>query len=54
MTGYGGVTVLAPCTKISIQYPYHWRFNNVIQLISSGSHLLLSTIPTDATATNQD
>jgi Flp pilus assembly protein TadG len=54
MNNYGGVTVLAPCTKISIQYPYQWRFNNVIQLISSGSHLLLSTIPTDATAANQD
>jgi len=52
--GAGGATVLAPCTKVSIQYPYQWRFNNVIQLISSGSHFLLSTIPTDATATNQD
>jgi len=54
MNNYGGATVLAACTKVSIQYPYQWRFNNVIQLISSGSHFLLSTIPTDATAANQD
>ncbi|HXY09876.1 MAG TPA: TadE/TadG family type IV pilus assembly protein [Terriglobales bacterium] len=54
MTNYGGATVLAPCTKITIQYPYQWRFNNVIQLISPGSHFLLSTIQTDATVANQD
>jgi len=54
MTNYGGSTVLAPCTKITIQYPYQWRFNNVIQLISPGSHFLLSTIQTDATVANQD
>jgi len=54
MNNYGGATVLAPCTKITISYPYQWRFNNVIQLISPGSHFLLSTIPTDATVANQD
>jgi Flp pilus assembly protein TadG len=54
MNNYGGSTVLAPCTKITISYPYQWRFNNVIQLISPGSHFLLSTIPTDATVANQD
>jgi len=54
MANYGGSTVLAPCTKITISYPYQWRFNNVIQLISPGSHFLLSTIQTDATVANQD
>jgi len=54
MNSYGGVTVYAPCTKVSIQYPYQWRFNNVIQLIAPGSHFALSTIPTDATAANQN
>ncbi|HTS60232.1 MAG TPA: TadE family protein [Terriglobales bacterium] len=54
MNNYGGVTVLAPCTKITISYPYQWRFNNVIQLVAPGSHFLLSTIQTDATVANQD
>lgn len=54
MSNYGGSTVYAPCTQVSIQYPYQWRFDNVIQLISPGSHLLLSTIQTNATAANQD
>jgi Flp pilus assembly protein TadG len=52
--GAAGVTVYAPCTKVSIQYPYQWHFNNVIQLVSPGTSLLLSTIQTDATALNQD
>jgi Flp pilus assembly protein TadG len=54
MPNYGGATVYAPCTEVTIQYPYQWRFDNVIQLISPGSHLLLSTIQTNATAANQD
>jgi Flp pilus assembly protein TadG len=56
MNNYGatGVTVSAPCTKVSIQYPYQWHFNNVIQLVSPGTSFLLSTIQTDATAVNQD
>jgi Flp pilus assembly protein TadG len=54
MNNYGGVTVLAPCTMVTISYPYQWRFNNVIQLIAPGSHFLLSTIQTNATVANQD
>ncbi|HXW92564.1 MAG TPA: TadE/TadG family type IV pilus assembly protein [Terriglobales bacterium] len=54
MNNYGGATVYAPCTEVIIQYPYQWRFDNVIQLISPGTHFLLSTIQTNATATNQD
>jgi Flp pilus assembly protein TadG len=52
--GAAGNTVYAPCTKVTLQYPYQWHFNNVIQLISPGSRLALSTIPTDATAANQN
>jgi Flp pilus assembly protein TadG len=54
MTNYGGSTVLTPCTRITISYPYQWRFNNVIQLIAPGGHFLLSTIQTNATVANQD
>jgi Flp pilus assembly protein TadG len=56
MSNYGGtgVTAYAPCTKVSIQYPYEWHFNNVIRLISPGSSFLLSTIQTNATAENLD
>jgi len=54
MTNYGGSTFYAPCTKVSIQYPYQWHFNNVIQLISPGSNFSLSNIQSDATAANQD
>ncbi len=54
LNNYGGVTVYAPCTKVSILYPYQWHFNNVIQLLSPGTSFLLSTIPANATAANQD
>jgi Flp pilus assembly protein TadG len=52
--GAGGPTVSAPCTNVAIAYPYQWHFNNVIQLISPGSSFALTTIPTDATAANQE
>jgi len=54
MNNYGGITVYAPCTKVTIQYPYQWHFNNVIQLISPGSNFLLGTIQTNGTVANQD
>jgi Flp pilus assembly protein TadG len=56
MSSYGGLSspVYAPCTKVTISYPYQWHFNNVIQLVSPGANFALSTIPTDATAVNQD
>jgi|SRR5579862_6010569 len=54
MTNYGGVTVYAPCTKVSITYPYQWHFNNVLHLISPGSTFLLGTIPANATVANLD
>jgi Flp pilus assembly protein TadG len=54
MSNYGGVTVNAPCTVVTISYPYQWHFNNVIQLISPGSSLGLTNIQTNATVANQD
>jgi Flp pilus assembly protein TadG len=54
MNNYGGTTVYAPCTKVSITYPYQWHFNNVLHLISPGSSFLLSTIPANATVANLD
>ncbi|HXZ31413.1 MAG TPA: TadE family protein [Terriglobales bacterium] len=55
LNNYGGITpVYAPCTRVTIQYPYQWHFNNVLQLISPGSSFLLSTIQTNATVANLD
>jgi hypothetical protein len=56
MSNYGanGVSVNAPCTRVSISYPYLWHFNNVIQLISPGSSFALTNIQTNATVANQD
>jgi len=56
MSNYGanGVIVNAPCTNVSISYPYQWHFNNVIQLISPGSSFALTNIQTNAIVANQD
>jgi hypothetical protein len=54
MNNYGGITVYAPCTKVSITYPYQWHFNNVLHLISPGASLGLTTIPANATVANLD
>src|SRR5579872_1740403 len=44
-----------PCTHVTINYPYQWHFNSVIQLIVPGSSYgPYITIQTDATATNMD
>jgi Flp pilus assembly protein TadG len=52
-------TVTSPATnllvtRVVIQYPFQWHFNNVIQLVAPGSSFALSNIQTDATAANQD
>jgi len=52
--GASGVTVYAPCTQVSISYPYQWHFNNVIQLVSPGASYALTNISTNATAVNMD
>ncbi|HXY12953.1 MAG TPA: TadE/TadG family type IV pilus assembly protein [Terriglobales bacterium] len=52
LSNYGGITAYAACTKVSVLYPYQWHFNNVLQLISSGTSFLLSTIPANATVAN--
>jgi Flp pilus assembly protein TadG len=54
VSNYGGITAYAPCTKVSISYPYQWHFNTVLHLISPGSTLTLANIPAEATAVNQD
>jgi Flp pilus assembly protein TadG len=54
VSNYGGITVYAPCTKVSLSYPYLWHFNNALHLISPGSTFALANIPADATAINQD
>jgi len=41
-------------SKVAIQYPYQWHFNNVIQLVSPGASYALSNISTNATAVNMD
>jgi len=53
--GASGVTVYAPCTQVSISYPYQWHFSNVIQLVAPGaSYASVSNITTNATAVNMD
>lgn len=41
-------------TRVSISYPYRWRFNNVIPLLVPGTNYGLSQIPTDAIVPNLD
>lgn len=53
--GAPGVTVNAPCTQVSISYPYQWHFSNVIQLVAPGATFAsVSNITTSATAVNMD
>jgi TadE-like protein len=42
-------------TRVEINYPYQWHFNNVIRLIAPGSsYSAVTQITTDAVAANQD
>ncbi len=41
------------CTTVTVTYPYHWRFNSVIQLLFSGPSHLPATITESATVHNQ-
>ena len=50
----GGTTINLLATQVGISYPYQWRFNNALHLISPGSTFALANIPADATAVNQD
>ncbi|MBV8051155.1 MAG: pilus assembly protein [Acidobacteriaceae bacterium] len=49
-----GTAINLLATQVSISYPYQWRFNNALHLISPGSTFALANIPADATAVNQD
>jgi len=40
-------------TIVQVTYPYHWRFNSVIQLLVSGANYLPVTLTESATVHNQ-
>ncbi len=41
-------------TTVTVTYPYHWRFNSVIQLLIPGaSYLATTTVTENATVSNQ-
>jgi hypothetical protein len=47
-------TTQAVGTQVSVQYPYHWRFNSVIQLLIPGASYAATTQVTEsATVHNQ-
>ena len=50
----GGNNVNMLCTTVQINYPYQWRFNNVIQLLIPGANYSLPVIKANATAVNMD
>jgi Flp pilus assembly protein TadG len=44
----------AVCTSVTVTYPYHWRFNGVIQLLLPGANYAATTQVTEsATVHNQ-
>jgi len=43
----------AVCTVVTVTYPYHWRFNSVIQLLFPGANYLPVTLTENATVHNQ-
>ena len=49
-----GTTVNLLCTQVSVNYPYQWHFNNVIQLVAPGATFSGVSINTSATAVNMD
>ena len=49
-----GTTPAAVGTSVTVQYPYHWRFNSVIQLLVPGASYAATTQVTEsATVHNQ-
>jgi hypothetical protein len=53
-TAGGPPTVDAVGTIVTVQYPYHWRFNSVIQLLIPGANYAATTNVTEtATVHNQ-
>lgn len=56
-TNYGGsnpITIVMPCTQVTISYPYQWHYNSVIQLLVPGASLALTQISASATAVNMN
>jgi Flp pilus assembly protein TadG len=48
-----GVSTFIPCTRVSVSYPYQWRFGRIIQLVvPSANYALLTQITTDAIMQN--
>ena len=45
----------AVCTKVTVTYPYHWRFNSVIQLLFPGpsGYAAITQVTESATVHNQ-
>jgi TadE-like protein len=43
----------AVCTKVTVTYPYHWRFNSVIQLLIPGAKYADTPTTESATVHNQ-
>src|SRR5258708_2038240 len=45
----------AVCTKVTVTYPYHWRFNRVIQLLFPGpsGYAAMTQVTESATVHNQ-
>jgi Flp pilus assembly protein TadG len=49
-----GAGPAAVCTVVTVTYPYHWRFNSVIQLLIPGANYASTTQVTEsATVHNQ-
>ena len=50
---FGGVQPIV-CTVVTVSYPYHWRFNSVIQLLIPGaSYAAITSVQETATVHNQ-
>jgi len=51
----GGPSPVAVGTQVTVNYPYHWRFNSVIQLLVPGAaYAATTTIVETATVHNQN
>jgi Flp pilus assembly protein TadG len=48
------VAIQVVCTRVTLTYPYQWRFNSVIQLLVSGANYGLTSITSSATSVNMD
>ena len=47
-------TITIENTKVSLRYPYHWRFGNVVTLLAPSSNYAKGTTQIQATATMQN